>query len=227
MIGIRIGIVACEVLKHEIEMLTAGDPDIVHREYLEFALHVYPDDMRRTIIEKVGALEGRVDAVLIGYATCSSLKDLPEAVKVPSVMLEGDDCVAVLIGQEEYAREKRTCAGTWFSSPGWAEQGLNGVIKALRLDSMEAEGYDGMYFMRMMFEGYSRCLYVDTGVCPAGCEEMSRDFAGMLGLRHDRRAGDLSRLSESVQRTKRLAAEAAGGERAQAAKSPLSSNVPS
>lgn len=208
--GIRIGIVACEILKKEIERLTAGDPDIVHREYLEFALHVYPDDMRRTVIEKVDALEGQVDAVFIGYATCSSLKDLPGAVRVPSVMLDGDDCVAVLISPEEYAREKKACAGTWFSSPGWAEQGLGGVIKALHLDSMESEGYDAMYFLDLMFDGYSRCLYVDTGVCGSDeCECMSRRFAEALRLRHDCRAGDLSRLAESIQRTKQLAAEAA------------------
>ncbi len=211
MIRTRIGIIACEILKKEIERLTAGDPDIVHREYLEFALHVYPEDMRKTIVEKVDALEGQVDAVFIGYATCRSLSDLPASVKVPSVMLEGDDCVAVMISPEEYAKEKAACTGTWFSSPGWAEKGVDGIIKELRLDTMQDEGYDPMYFMDIIFDGYSRCLYVDTGV--SGTKEfeaMSQDFADKLRLRHDCRAGDLSRLSASIQRTKRLPAGAAG-----------------
>lgn len=39
----RLGIVACDILKKEIEYLVADDPDFVRKEYLEFSLHVYPD----------------------------------------------------------------------------------------------------------------------------------------------------------------------------------------
>lgn len=35
----RIGILACDILKPEIEFLTKDDPDITMRKYLEFALH--------------------------------------------------------------------------------------------------------------------------------------------------------------------------------------------
>jgi hypothetical protein len=38
--NIRIGIVACEILKREIEQLAKDDPDIVHREFLDFALYI-------------------------------------------------------------------------------------------------------------------------------------------------------------------------------------------
>jgi hypothetical protein len=181
----KIGIVACEILKKEIEKLTAGDPDIVHREYLEFALHVYPEEMRQKIVEKVNALEGQVDAVLIGYATCQSLNGLPSVVKVPSVMLEGNDCITVLIGAVDYQKEKSQCTGTWFSSPGWAEQGLDAVIKELHLDSMVDEGYDPMYFVDMIFDAYKRCLFIDTGVGERErYEGLSRDFAEKLKLPH-------------------------------------------
>jgi hypothetical protein len=201
----RIGIVACEILKEEIEKLTAGDPDIVHREYLEFALHVYPEEMRRTIVEKVNALEGKVDAVFIGYAVCQSLNDLPDAVKVPSVMLEGDDCISVIIGPVEYQKEKATCTGTWFSSPGWAEKGTDAIVKELHLDSMVAEGYDPMYFMDMIFDAYKRCLYIDTGVGNREhSEALSRQFAQQLKLQHDSRQGNLDRLAEAIRRTKQL-----------------------
>ena len=45
MSSVRVGIVACEIFKHEMEMLTEGDPDIVFKEYLEFGLHIYPEDL--------------------------------------------------------------------------------------------------------------------------------------------------------------------------------------
>lgn len=203
--SIRIGIIACEILKKEIEELTKDDPDIVHREYLEFALHVYPEEMRRTVIDKVDQLEGKVDAVFIGYAVCQSLSGVPDAVKVPSVMLEGDDCLAVLLGPVEYCNEKAKCTGTWFSSPGWAEKGVEGVIKELHLDSVE--GIDPMYFMDIIFQSYSRCLFIDTGIGDKErYEAMTREFAEHLRLKCDSRTGTLENLRRHLRKTKDLAA---------------------
>lgn len=202
---------ACDIFKQELEALTEGDEDIVHKEYLEFALHVCPEEMRRTVIEKVNALAGKVDAVFIGYATCQKLAGLPLEVKVPAVMLDGDDCISVLIGPVEYAREKAVCTGTWFSSPGWAEQGMAAVIKELHLDSMVDEGYDPMFFVDIIFESYRRCLYIDTGVGDReGCEAKSREFAAQLKVPHDSRKGSLERLAEGIKRTKEMAAGRGG-----------------
>lgn len=55
----RLGIIACDILEREIEFLTKDDPDFTYREYIEFALHENPPEMKRVIIEKVNALEGR------------------------------------------------------------------------------------------------------------------------------------------------------------------------
>jgi hypothetical protein len=40
--AIRVGIIACEALKSEIELLSADDADIVYREYVKFGMHDYP-----------------------------------------------------------------------------------------------------------------------------------------------------------------------------------------
>jgi hypothetical protein len=208
----RIGIVACDILKNEIEFLTADDEDIVHREYLEFALHIYPEDMREKIEDAVNRLEGKVDAVLIGYATCQSLAGVDRAVKVPSVMLEGDDCISVLLGPRKYAEAKAECCGTWFSTPGWAEQGMPAVIKELHLDSMVEEGYSPEYFLDMIFDAYQRCLFVDTGVGDkAELERKSQEFARQLRLPHTCACGTLEHVEKALRSVKELARSAAGG----------------
>ncbi|MDW5562709.1 MAG: DUF1638 domain-containing protein [Methanomassiliicoccus sp.] len=208
----RIGVVACEIFKQEIEVLTEGDEEIVHKEYLEFALHVNAEEMRQAVMDKVNALAGKVDAVFIGYATCQKLGGLPKDVDLPAEMLEGDDCISVLIGPVEYAREKEICAGTWFSSPGWAEQGMAAVIKELHLDSMVDQGYDPMYFVDMIFDSYRRCLYIDTGVGDReGLEARSRDFAAQIKVPHHSREGNLERLAEGLRKTKAKAAAARTG----------------
>ena len=207
MVQIKVGIVACDIFKREIEHLTAGDPDIVHQEFLEFALHVNSEEMRQTVLDKINALQGMVDAVFIGYAVCQKLNGLPRETEVPSVMLDGDDCISVLLGPVEYAKEKAVCTGTWFSTPGWAEQGMEAVIKELHLDSMVDQGYDPMFFVDMIFHAYGRCLYIDTGVGDRKqYEEMSQRFADQLKLPHSSRCGDISRLAEGIRKTKELAA---------------------
>ncbi|MDD1755452.1 MAG: DUF1638 domain-containing protein [Methanomassiliicoccales archaeon] len=207
--SLRVGIIACEILKREIELMTKDDPDIVHREYLEFALHVDSAFLKATVKDKVNALKGKVDAVFLGYAICQSLRDVDKEVSIPTSMLESDDCIGAFITPLEYEKEKRKCTGTWFSSPGWAELGVEGAIKELHLDSMKDQGYDPMYFMKMLFEGYSRCLYIYTGVEDEGhYTAKSEDFAKSLNLRHECRSCDMRVLERALSRAKDLARSA-------------------
>ena len=201
----RIGLVACEILEPEFELLIKDDPDFVHKEYVEFALHAYPDDMREKLQEKVDALEGQVDVVILGYAVCQSLGGFPNTAKVPTVMFDGDDCICVFLGAKEYNNEKKICAGTWFSSPGWAREGMTGLIKEMHLDSVE--GVDPMEFVEMLFDSYERCLYIDTGVPDEDGEyiRQSKVFADQLKLRHDERSCDLSAFTNIIKKAKDLA----------------------
>ncbi|MCL2318428.1 MAG: DUF1638 domain-containing protein [Methanomassiliicoccaceae archaeon] len=206
----RIGIVACEVLKHEIEFLTKDDPDFVHREYLKFALHEDAKNMKKIILEKVKELEGKVDAILLGYAVCQSLENITAELNVPAVMLRGADCIEALLSPEECRAEKKKCMMTWFSSPGWAEVGRAGFIEQFHLDSVE--GMDPQYFLDMMFDSYERYLFINTGV---GDTEFflkqSKDFADSIKLRLETRTCGLEGVEECVARVKKLAAGIAAG----------------
>jgi hypothetical protein len=202
----KLAIVACDILKPEIEFLTKDDPDFVVREYLEFALHEYPQEMKARIIETVNKYEGQVDAVFLGYAICQSLDGVTNQLKVPTAMLQGADCIDVLLTPKEYTNEKKICAGTWFISPGWAEEGVNGLIKEMHLDSIE--GVDPQFFLDMLFDSYQRCLFIDDGI---GNEEYyrkkSEEVANQLKLRLDCRTCGLGGIKEAIERTKKLAAD--------------------
>ncbi|MBM5805640.1 MAG: DUF1638 domain-containing protein [Candidatus Verstraetearchaeota archaeon] len=207
-VNIRVGIVACEIFKKEIEHLTEGDPDIVYREYLEFALHLNSANLREKVSEKVNALKGKVDAVFLGYGICQSLTGITSQLQVPTAMLQVDDCIGAFLTPPEYEREKKICTGTWFMSPGWAELGWDGVVKELRLDldRLKARGYDSAYFMRKLFSGYSRCLFIDTGVPDRErYEALSKGFAQRLNLRHDCRSCTLVLLENALREAKGLA----------------------
>lgn len=110
--------VVCEVLKRELGKLIENDPDMVHKEYPDFDLHFGPE---------------KVNAVLLGYPTFHSKKGVTKEVKMPMVMLEGDDLIATPLIPVVHAEGKRIGAGTWFRSPGWAELGKKGAIRELHL----------------------------------------------------------------------------------------------
>lgn len=204
----RIGILGCDAIRDEIEKVTAGERDVVFREYIEFGLHIRPDELRTVILEKLAKLEGEVDVVFLGYGYCQSLKDIKSEVKVPVIMLEFEDCIAAMLTTERYHSEKKNGGITWFYPSGWAKNGMPGMIRLFDLDCMCEEGYQPEYFLKMMFDGFSRCLFIETGVGDTeACQCHSEKFAQTLCLRHERTVGSLDLMREAWSKAKALAVE--------------------
>lgn len=204
----RLGIIACEAFKEELDLLTEGDPDIVHKEYLEFRLHEHPPELRAAVIGKVNDLEGKVDAVFLAYGICQSLGDVTDELRVPTATLEEDDCVGALLTTEGYASERRACTGTFYAIPYFASKGLAWFEDELnkKMPNHEELGLDFRWYMDQLFDGYSRCLQIDTGAGDLEvCETTSREFADYLGLRHESRSGTLERLRDGLARARSLA----------------------
>ena len=207
----RIAILGCDAIRDEIEQVTMDDPEIVHREYLDFGLHIYTEELLRTIQERLAAMEGKYDAVFLGYGYCQTLKGLPGKVKVPLVMLEYEDCIAALLPNDEYHREKRSGGITWFYPAGWARNGPDGLIKLFKLDSMKDQGYEPLFFLKMMFDGFTRVLFIDTRAGDvAGSETRSKELACLLCMKHERREGTVQAIRDAVLRTKELARSVSG-----------------
>jgi hypothetical protein len=151
-------------------------------------------------------MEGQYDAVFLGYAYCQTLKGMPEKVNVPLVMLEYEDCIAAMLPDEEYHREKKSGGITWFYPAGWAKNGPDGLVKLFKLDNMVSEGYEPIFFMKLMFDGFTRVLFIETGAGDTLKSEIhSKELACMLCMRHESRKGTLQAIHDAVERTKALA----------------------
>jgi hypothetical protein len=206
----RIGIVSCETFERGLEPLVKDDPDIVHKEYLEFGLHEYPEELKKVVIEKVNALEGKVDAVLLGYGICNSLKDVTKDLKVPTIQLVGDDCIGVLITPDEYEKERKKCAGTMYHTPYFALMGREWFEKKMRVQmpNYEELGIDLDWYLSKMFDGYSRVLFIDDHLEDVDKYlALSRQFAIELKLRHECRSGTMELLQQGLTSTKELASK--------------------
>jgi hypothetical protein len=204
----RIGIIACETFERGLEQLIKDDRDIVHKEYLEFGLHEYPEELKKAVIEKVNALEGKVDAVLLGYGICNSLRDVTHQMRVPTVRLEADDCIGALITPAEYEKERKKCAGTMYHTPYFARMNRDWFEREMRkkMPNYEEVGIDIDWYLKVMFNGYSRVLFIDDHLGnEQECMDLSRQFADELDLRWECREGTLSMLEKGIAEAKELA----------------------
>ena len=160
----RIGVVACDMIKRELEKVLPNYPEVSEIIWLESALHVYPERMKQTIIERINEIKEKVDVIFLGYGYCQSLKGIEDELDIPVILPQYDDCLAILLTPERYAAEKKKEVGTWFMTPGWAEIGAELVVKELHLERAMKYGKDPMVLAKRLFTHYRRGLYIDTGV---------------------------------------------------------------
>lgn len=207
----RIGVVACDIMKIELDKLLKEIPHITDVIYLEAALHCYPKKMKETIKENMMAIKDRVDVIFLGYGFCHSLKGIEDEIDIPVVMPQMDDCIQIFMTPQRYAAEIRKEVGTWFMSAGWAEIGAEMVIKENHLDRVVKYGKDPLEMAKRLFTHYRRGLYIDTGV---GNDDYyiskANEFCGTFTLKLEKTEGTSAILEEHLEITKKIAAKAAG-----------------
>jgi hypothetical protein len=194
------------MIRRELEPLLTALPELAEVVWLESALHCVPRAMRERIEHEVRAMHGRVDVAFLGYGYCNSLKGIEQGFDFPVVLPQTDDCLSLLLGPERYAEEVRKEVGTWFMTPGWAEIGVEMVIKNLHLDRVRKLGKDPVAMAKRLFTHYRRGLLIDTGVGdPDAMLEKARDFCQVFDLTLERTESDPATLRSWLERARGLA----------------------
>jgi uncharacterized protein DUF1638 len=200
----RVGVIACEILKLELEKLLqelAWEPDEIL--LLDKGLHVVPDKMREELIYRINGMAPSVDLVFLGYGICQSLERIEDQVSIPLIHPKVDDCICMMLGPDRFAEEIKKQVGTWFMTPGWAEVGLEMVIKELKFDRVSNIGKDPLEIAKMMFEHYKRCLFINTGVGNKNRNmKKTKEFASHFDLAVEETNSDLSLLRSYVEKAR-------------------------
>lgn len=121
-------ILACEVLKPEIEHLASTIPDLPEIIYLSQRLHDYPEKLRAGVQEKLDEIERDrpdIDFIIMGYGLCG--RGLAGVTTKRATLLYPrlHDCIPLLLGQDEKNGSLSTREGTtYWSSPGWLDSFL-------------------------------------------------------------------------------------------------------
>ena len=162
--GARLGVIACDIMKRELDPILEKIPCVSRVIYLEMALHCYPEKMKNEIMEQINLIKDEVDAIFLGYGFCQSLKDIEDEFDIPIVMPQLDDCIQILMSPQKYRNEIRKEVGTWFMTAGWAEAGAEMVIKETHSDRVVKYGKDPLEMAKRLFTHYRRGLFIDTHV---------------------------------------------------------------
>jgi hypothetical protein len=151
-------IVSCEVLRDEIERV-APDHQI---DFIDGALHDYPERMRSTLQERIDAIPGDCD-ILLSCGRCSNgsvgLCGGRHRLVVPAV----DDCIAILLGSRtRYLEEFSRCPGTYYYTRGWIDFIDDPYQEYLKLIPKYGEE-KAARLERMILANYTRVAVIDTG----------------------------------------------------------------
>jgi hypothetical protein len=203
---IRIGVVACTVMKRELDRLLQNMPEVTEIIYLEVALHCYPQKMKEAIKEQIASIKDKIDVLFLGYGYCQSLKGIEDELDIPVVMPQMDDCIQILLTPQKYASEIRKEVGTWFITPGWAEAGAEMVIKETHADRVVKYGKDPLEIAKRLFVHYKRGLFIDTGVGDNEYFiEKANEFCKIFNLTLDRTDGTATILEQALETAKKIA----------------------
>lgn len=121
-------VLACEVLKPEIDIVAremSAPPEII---YLSQRLHDFPEKLREGVQEKLDEIERErpdVDMVIMGYGLCGrGLSDVTSK-RVRLLYPRLHDCIPLLLGEDQKDGKLSTREGsTYWSSPGWLDSFL-------------------------------------------------------------------------------------------------------
>jgi len=179
-IAMRFKLLACEILRREIDALTKDSPHQIDVEFLPAELHVIGRvRMKNRLSEYLAAVnEDGYDALLLGYALCSGGIVGLSAGKIPLIVPRAHDCITLFLGSRaRYQDYFFANGGTYFMTTGY--NALN----------------DGIEMMPF----YSKLAFIETGIEPDGTyEQRARDIANVRNWEFEKLTGNLSLLRRFV-----------------------------
>lgn len=153
-------IIACATVIEEISPFLPAD---VRTETLDFGLHLRPQELRKSLQEKIDHASQQADALLLGYGLCSMAVVGLRASGAHLVIPRVDDCIAIFLGScNAYKEQAKKEPGTYYLTKGWMEVGDSPFHEYQRLVDKFGEA-KAERMTRLMLKNYTRLGFINTG----------------------------------------------------------------
>jgi len=192
-------IVSCEVLRNEIECVLERDGRDLEVEFVDGALHDYPDRLRSALQERIDGTPGEGD-ILLCCARCSNGTVGLEARGHRLVVPAADDCISLLLGSRaRYLEEHGAQPGTYYYTRGWVDFIEDPYKEYLKIIPKYGEEKSARV-ARMIMEHYTRVAVIETPGVPdlADKQEYLETVSAFYGLPLERLTGSLRFLEKLV-----------------------------
>lgn len=177
----RIKLVCCKTMMDEIEAMKPADMAV---DYVEYALHRRPDDLRRELQRRID-VEKEADTMVFVYGLCSKglsgLKSGDKTLVIPRV----HDCISLLLGsRDRYDQEFGADPGTYYLSKGWIDQKADPYQEYL--ECVEKYGEENaIWISKETYQHYKRVAFIDTNLPDLeGHEQYAKKVADFLAVNY-------------------------------------------
>jgi len=154
-------IVSCEVLRNEIEHVLARDGRELEIEFVDGALHDYPDKLRSALQERIDGTPGERE-ILLCCGRCSNGTVGLEARAHRLVLPAVDDCISLLLGSRaRYLEEHGAQPGTYYYTRGWIDFIDDPYQEYLKIVPKYGEERSARV-ARQIMEHYTRLAVIET-----------------------------------------------------------------
>lgn len=179
-------VIACRVMKTEIDALLAPDAPIEVR-YLDQNLHRTPERMAGMIRADIAAVEDYAAHIVLGYGLCSNgivgIRATRQEICVPRV----HDCIALMLGsRQDYHEAFNERAGTYYLTAGWVaeEKDPLGTFENEYVPKMGRE--DAEWGLREELKHYTHIVLIGSkGGDMAMLRKRARENAEFLRMKYE------------------------------------------
>lgn len=192
-------IVACEVLKPEIEHLARQMPNPPEVIYLSQRLHDYPEKLREGVQEAIDKIEDErpeIKKIILGYGLCG--KGLTGVTSKRAILAipRLHDCIPLLLGLEPDSQEASSRDGkTYWISPGWLDSFLAEYHLTDSRFKKYAEKFGPKRAEKMvkaedaLLSEYERACHIRWEEIGDGWVKQAKDVSKAVGLEYLERPG--------------------------------------
>lgn len=189
-------VIACATVIEEISPFLPAD---VPSDTLDFGLHLHPQELKKSLQDRINEASQEADVLLLGYGLCSMAVVGLQATTAHLVIPRVDDCIAIFLGScSAYKEQNKKEPGTYYLTKGWMEVGDSPFDEYKRMVTKFGEAKAGR-MTRLMLKNYTRLGFINTGQYQIEqYRELARQTAEKFGLRFEEIDGSPALVNKLV-----------------------------